>query len=301
MTTAKKRSSDMSRIKVDFWNDYVAGMRLELVALGHTPPAEDIEAAVHYVNLQRRRVPQRGRTVSVAKGLIVPADQRSAFDALLGKMSNGEDLNPHLSRSVLRKADYDDPLLNDWGMHHFHLGTRFDADGFVKRTDDVVFAIVDWERVYVAGIGRHREWAAHRLIDAVDENWPELLIPLSLQGGTRLSPDQHELARKSGLWAVTVLRDGRAVMAPGLGSTTSGRSVRVSLRVGRMRYAMGVLQERFMSLLPNIEAHLHENAPDVTPDFHLMREDGRFVTVDNRAGIRVVLCTPEEATQIDAL
>src|SRR6185295_1697726 len=148
----------MSRIKVDFWNDCVVWMRHELMALGHTPPADDIETAAHYVNLQRRRVRLRGRTVSIAEGLIVPAHQRDAFDALLGKMSTGEDLNPHLSRSVLRDANYDDALLNDWGMHHFHLGTRFEADGFVERTDDVVFAIVHWDRVYVAGIGRHGEW-----------------------------------------------------------------------------------------------------------------------------------------------
>lgn len=291
----------MPRIDVDFWKDCVMWMRHELAALGHTPPANDIEVAAHYVNLQRRRVRPRIRSVFIAKGLLVPAEQRAAFDALLRKMSAAEDLNPHLSRSVLRDANYDDALLNDWGMHHFHLGTRFEGDGFVERSDDVVCAIVHWDRIYVAGIRRHGDWAAHELIDAVDENWPELLTPLALNGdGSRYSPEQHKLARRSGLSPVTVLRDGRAVMAPGGGISTSGRSLRVSMRVGRMRYAMAVLQERFMTLVPEIEAHLDATAPGVMPDFHLLAEEGRFVALDNHAGIRVVLCTPEEAAEVDA-
>lgn len=290
----------MSRVKVDFWNDCVEWMRHELRVLGHTPPAEPIEVAAQYVNLQRRRVRTRIRVVAVAKGLVVPAPRRDALDSLLRKMSAGEDLNPHLSRSVLRDANYDDALLNDWGMHHFHLGTRLEADGFVERTNDVVFAIVHWDRVFVAGIGRHGEWTAHRLIDAVEDNWPELLTPLALRGGSRLSPEQHQLTRKSNVWAPTVLRDGRPVIAPGGGYATSGRSVRVSMRVGRMRYAMAALQERFMTLVPEIETHFDAIAHQDAPDFHLIADEGRFVAVDNRARIRVVLCTPEEAAAVDA-
>jgi len=291
----------MPRIEVDFWKDCVTWMRHELAELGHTPPTDDIEVAMHYVNLQRRRVRQRIRTALIAKELVVPAHHRTAFDALLRKMSAGEDLNAHLSRSVLRDANYDDALLNDWGMHHFHLGTRFEDDGFVERTDDVVCAIVHWDRVYVAGIRRHGEWAAHELIDAVDVNWPDLLTPLALDGdGPRYSPAQHKLARKSGVWPVTVLRDGRAVMPPGGGISTSGRGLRVSMRVGRMRYAMGVLQERFLSLVPEIEAHFAANAAAVAPDFHLVTDQGRFVATDRHTSFGVALCSAEEAAQLDA-
>lgn len=290
----------MSRISVNFWNDYTEWMRSELCALGHTPPVDGLEVAAQCVNLRWRRVRPRIRSVTLAKRLFVPAHRRDAFNSLIAKMSGGDDINPNLSRSVLRDANYNDALLNDWGMHHFHLGTQVEADGFVQRTSELVFAIVHWDRVFVVAVGRHGEWTAERLIDAVEDNWPEQLTPLALESGTRLSPMQRQVARNRNVFALTVLRDGRPVIGPGGGYATSGRSIGVSMRVGRMRMAMAELQERFMAVVPAIETYLDAIDHGHPAEFRLTMDEGRFVAVDNRAAVRVVLCTPEEAASVEA-
>jgi hypothetical protein len=52
--------------------------------------------------------------------------------------------------------DDKDLLLNATGMHHFHLGTRFEPTGHIARTDDVLFAAVSRSDFSVVGIFDHK-------------------------------------------------------------------------------------------------------------------------------------------------
>ena len=53
----------------------------------------------------------------------------------------GANVNAFLSKN-LRRATSWDGLLWHYGMHHFHLGSETNKDGFVKRSGHMLFAIV---------------------------------------------------------------------------------------------------------------------------------------------------------------
>lgn len=69
------------------------------------------------------------------------------------------------------------------------------------------------------------------------------------------------------------------------------------MRVVRMRQVMAALQERFITVVPEVEAHLQRSGQQQAPEFHLATTpDGAYAAIDERCGIRVLLCTPEEAS-----
>ncbi len=48
------------------------------------------------------------------------------FELVKKKLANGEDVRPHLSNRYT-DPNYSDSLLNDWKIHHQHLGTTMEA------------------------------------------------------------------------------------------------------------------------------------------------------------------------------
>ena len=111
-------------IKTDFEGDFRKALEAELVAWGHpVPPVSFSELVALYANLKRRRIEAKPRTVHVAPNIVVPASVQAGYDLVTEKAKSGLDLNPHLSGTVQKDAAYDDMMLNDWVMHHLHLGT----------------------------------------------------------------------------------------------------------------------------------------------------------------------------------
>ena len=86
----------------------------------------------------------------------------------------GMNVNGFLSRNIRRatgKASRDG-LLRHFGMHHFHLGNESGPDGFVKRSDYLLFAIVAPRDVYFLDVRKHPvlggvEWASQGLLRTV--------------------------------------------------------------------------------------------------------------------------------------
>lgn len=128
---------------------------------------------IHYNNWAMRYVLPRPRTVSTES--TATSDPRwptlaNEISAFLDKVRNGEDLTPHLSLEphtrgytpasaqkgpgVDRWADKDF-LLNVMGYHHFHLGRPVQPNGFVARTDDLLFARVSRDHFTVVAIFDH--------------------------------------------------------------------------------------------------------------------------------------------------
>lgn len=128
---------------------------------------------VHYLNWMSRYISVKPRKISIEP--MVTSDYRwkalkSSIEVLLNKARSGENLSPHLSLQPHSKGyapatsekgpDVDrwadkDFLLNAMGFHHFHLGTTFERNGHVERTDEVLFARVAREEFVAIGIFDH--------------------------------------------------------------------------------------------------------------------------------------------------
>jgi len=243
------------------------------------------ELLVIYLNWQCRLVAPSPRKVlrSAAFDANPNAKQRTAAIAtIIEDIEKGNLLTKYLSRSVSvgfalprdpdkkrlsRRKDLD-LLLNDWGIHHVHISSDVEADGFVKRSGPVLFAIFKPETAYLIDIVGHGDWACERVIRVIVETWPNQGLVNELKGivGTSRSYTDQERAeiRAAGI-STTVEIDGHVYM-PSLGISTAGTSTATAM------YAMRILRT-----LRNFDERARKNSAGIVD---LIRQHGGQITGD---------------------
>lgn len=83
----------------------------------------DQEILIHYFDSLRRCQSPRPRRIRQADNFACPQEFSEGWDMLRNRVVKGDDVSPHLS---LRHASLFnlDGLLNEWNVHHFHLGVK---------------------------------------------------------------------------------------------------------------------------------------------------------------------------------
>ncbi|WP_322093943.1 hypothetical protein [Paraburkholderia bannensis] len=218
-------------IKINFRQDLIEHVDAQLEELGYVPDeaGEARESAPSYLMLlvrALRRMPSvQPRRVLMARGFSVPEQHKAGFESLERSIKSGMELRPWLSTSVASLTKRD-ALLDDWGIHHFHLGAapRKPGDVFVARTDEVAFSVVRADAVYFLLAARHNRraaplvWTQPELIEIIHQNWPDLI------GTTKLSPRgrvltaaDHAQFREHPVNAGVTTTDGTVYYPPGGG------------------------------------------------------------------------------------
>ncbi len=216
-------------LQLDFYSDWIALLQTELVGMGYTIPAGTAprDVALLYFNALFRRIPKKPRQILKSRELQCPPQLQNGLNWLEQKVANGDDLNPHLSRKT-KKLDYDDALLNDWGIFHFHLGTAFRTDGLVDSTDPVLFARVTDSDFYEIHTASHGTWADLDLIEILHTNWPQAIEHRKLPQALALQyvPDTAaiEKLRKDQLNTAIQTNDGTIYGQFGGGYASDGTS-----------------------------------------------------------------------------
>ena len=154
-------------------------------------------------------------------------------------LADGDNVNGFLTMNIGRAAALDG-LLWQYGLHHFHLGRETDKDGFVERSDYLLFAIVAPTDTYFVDVRPHPPrrgigWVSQDLPRIVHSNWPKLIERNVLHGilGNNLTDEEmQELRRKNVNYAINI--DGKAI-APLLGGMAGdGSSVLCTLSASRL-------------------------------------------------------------------
>jgi hypothetical protein len=181
------------------------------------------------------------------------------------KIENGENLKPYLSKSVDKYSTVSNPtsftpdkdgLLNHWFIHHFHLGSKLENDGFITRTKQLLYVKVFSDAICFIDILDHKSFSNTDLLRIVKRNWPrtieEFRMPL-LEGQPQShcsynwSDEEIMVLRKRGGSSLVVI-DG-SVYAFVI--TTSGHSSDSMERVGY-----------FHEVLLKIMSHLEDKKLD---------------------------------------
>jgi hypothetical protein len=183
-----------------------------------------------YANWRSRVPAPRPREVHIAVGedeVESWQGNAGAIDAIVNKIRSGEDIGSHLSRRVgvpfetgdaLAKRNDLDLMLGDWGVHHLHLSTTAGADGFVKRTNDLLFAAFTPEAAYLLGVWSHGSWLEQDVVAKIVRNWPDAgLVHVAAFAQPKHSYDAKTRAelRNAGV-SVILDVDGKAVMGHGM-------------------------------------------------------------------------------------
>ena len=237
----------VSQIRDATLNEFrVAGLGVAEFEKLRTLDVSDL--VIVYMNWRNRRVLQRPRRIHLSRQLKDnPSFQihEAVVRKLMGMAQSGGDFGPYLSKAV-RKYPYvlgttsatkdKDHLLNDWGIHHLHLGAKTDADEseYVKRTKELLFVIFAELDAYFIDIGEHR-FADRSLAETVVSNWPAAELIVELKGilppsvKDQWKPEEVVSIRKGGIASYIPIGDKVYLSLRG-GLTTAGTSQLVSRR-----------------------------------------------------------------------
>jgi hypothetical protein len=280
-------------ISMDFLGDYarqaceqlrLAGYRADL---GEKPR----QIFVKYFNVAKRRISVKPRRFLKSKEFQCPAKHQTGLDEILKKTASGEDLRPHQSRNYFDPG-FDDALLNDWGVQHFHLETIPDAKDrrLVKRTGPLLFARVTEEILYCIDVSKtHGAFTQRRMLEILHGNWPDSIARFRISGSLAEAFTDANIGtlRKKNVNAFIAMSDGTVYSPPGGGYSSSGTSVEVVMACNRVVSTCRKMEALVRNEILKIKAEGKRILPNYK--FELVARDGRLLAVDAQSGIAMVL------------
>lgn len=230
-------------------------------ASGELSGASLASLVITYLNWRSRHIPARPRNVHLARELQASpkyTEHGVAVDELERKIRAGEDLQAHLSLAVAtayvpqaarpkkahRRAD-PDLLVAEWGIHHLHLSTTIEGDGFVERGDDLLFGHFARHDAFLIGIFPHGSWAIKEVVRVCVRNWPSAEIFHEARGVLGLAqPDVDDgtrlRLRQAGVTSFLEV-DGTVFMPQG--QTTAGTPMHATRSSNQLMHALRQLRD----------------------------------------------------------
>lgn len=257
-----------------------------------------------YGNWRSRFIWARPRRVHLSEDLNSGTgkvkEHGTALAGIVQSIQNGAGLTNYLSRGVktayvptvdrrganlARRRDLD-LLIADWRIHHLHLGQSVEFDGFVARTDDLLFAHFADEDAYLIGIYPHGSWALKELLEVLVRDFAGAGLLAKMRGfGLTSQPteQEHLQLRKSGVLQPVEI-DGALYFALG-GITTAGTPGHVTQRVDRIMRLLHDLRKSLETVLGALDATCGKGndpwEPYIEEDtFGFRRGDGRIPLAD---------------------
>ena len=235
-----------------------ADLRTEILeTLPHQPKHRAVLEAMYigdlliiFWNWVNRIPPARHYTVHRsdtlnANPLAQEPSYREPLEHIVQLLASGQEVTRHLSRRIttgyqpqqskknLKRRQDLDLLLNDWGVHHLHLTTIIEPDGFVRRSKPLLFAVFREDNAYLIDIMSHSNWARDSIPEIILRNWPQAGLIHELKGviGSRQGFTEHERIQLRNSGVVSPIEmDGKVfIFATGLSSAgTSMLAVRAA-------------------------------------------------------------------------
>jgi hypothetical protein len=236
-------------------------------------------------------------------------ERAEVIDRIIVEIERGVDLTKYLSRRVrvgfalpekstkkkLGKLRHLDLLLNEWRIHHLHLTSTVEADGFVKRDDPLLFAIFLPGKAYLLDVGTHDSFADERLPHIAIETWPDEQLFLELKGilgprgGNAYSIDDRRQLRGAGL--ASFIQIGDRVFVPPGGITSAGTSTRATLWSNHVMRTLKKFGEQVRDDPSRIIAFVrkHGGNPNESPEFKFAIFRNGFGVIETQSGVPINL------------
>lgn len=221
------------------------------------PTLDSEKIRMKYFNFKRRLIHQIPRQVLISKEFSCPQELQNGFDLVKQKIENGDNLITHLSKN-LTDLDYNDSLLNDWGIYHLHLGENLETNGsgFIQRTGPVLFVRIDKEKALLINVLPHGSWTKQQMVKVIHDNWPESIETYLMKDVIGLShvptDDDIKKMRKFGVNSAIEIEPGVIYAPIGGGLTTARTSIEVSMAL-----------IHYNRLLPKLQKHIEDNLQEI--------------------------------------
>lgn len=218
------------------WIEYLKKSLMQMNVVIDT--IEDGSIPIYYFEYYLRTLQIQKYEVLVSKELIenpLYLNYKSVIDEIIKKAQSEVDLNPHLSKGI-KKIATPDAMLNDWGVHHLHLSSELEDDGFVKRTKELLFVyrnVHSPNKLYFLDIFNHGDWSKQQTIKILHNNWADDIESHKIKNliDIQLKPKDEEIKalRKANVNSAVVLQDKLAYLTLGGGLTMMGTNTESSM------------------------------------------------------------------------
>ena len=217
-------------VRINLFKDFADAVRRDMSLEGYdiTHVQDDDHAAIMlYYKIRRYAIEPRARHVLKASGFEHPPRYELGIQQLEQAIRNGTRLTPYRSKRIATAASSDD-LFDYWQIHHFHLGSNQMDDGFVERTNELLFCRIEDEHAYFIKIASHDSspWAKKELVEIIHENWPDTISSARLPNvsslGVELNDEDRKALRKANVVTFLNMADGTIYIEPGIGRTMGG-------------------------------------------------------------------------------
>ena len=221
------------QVRVNLRHDLTESIRAELILSGYSQNSvnrlsrDDRDLIRASLNISRRWVTPNPRRIHRAKGFRCPQQHSIELANIERSIRNGDDLTPYFSTHIVQ-LKYNDPMLNDWRIHHLHLGKRIATSGknsgFIQRTDRLLYCFFTESDAYFIDILDHGAFDSRNLIEAMHKNWPNVIEGFQAPGtkGDRLTDEQVRELRRKRINHVPRMDDGTSYLPIGGGMMLSG-------------------------------------------------------------------------------
>lgn len=188
--------------------------RADEAVAAHLNGMDATDLLITWFNWSWRMVTAHPRQVHLSREFLAnPLRQKygPTLLELLTDIEKGTDLRKYLSRRIVhvttppspepagkrRKPRFDiDPMLNAWGIYHLHMSDELADDGFVSRSDELLFVVFRRGHAFILDIMPHSgAWARESTIRIILDNWPQAQLVHKMEGVVGLSRPIDDDAR----------------------------------------------------------------------------------------------------------
>lgn len=267
------------------------------------------ELLVIYRNWQERLIRPVPRKVYRSQALSAnPLAEHPQYGPALEQIARmleaGMEVTPHLSRNVVHGYQEDasgqkfrkdlDLMLNDWGVHHLHLSTRIEADGFVERTGPLLFAFIKNNDAYLIDIMDHGNWVCRHVFETMVKEWPEAELAHEVKGviglAREVSEADHKTLRKK--HANAFVEIGGTVYMPSRGISAAGTSITATMAANRLIDTIDEAQQHLTDNPDYFSSLMRQNGIEPPPaldlHFHIFDEGG-YGVIERQTGVALRL------------
>lgn len=230
--------ADIKKVNIDLIKDCqnIARNKLEKMwGEKQVKNLEDKDLILTYFNaIDRVFIAKKPRKLKLSDVFNVSNDLKEGWEFLKEKILNGDDLMPHLS-NLHNNIKNRDSLLEEWNVHHLHLGTKYIEDGLVNRTRALVFAVITDEIFYAIKIYMHSGWADSEVVSIIDNNWPELheQFVFDLESDDNITAKQRAALRKKRYNSFVKINENRFLTGA---VSSSGHQITSIMRSDNFQY-----------------------------------------------------------------
>jgi hypothetical protein len=291
-------------------------------ALPHDASDADVVAALRgkhpgalltlFFNWQGRLIPAQPRQVVRSMDFDqnpIVAERPTVIAEIICDMERGSELTKYLSCRVrigfelprnpkkkqLRRFRHLDLLLNDWGVHHFHLSTNVESNGFVERDDPLLFVMFRADKAYLLDIGTHKTFEDDRLAQIAISNWPDDQLFLEIKGisglraGNPYTSDERKKLRSAGIFSF--IQIGNRLFSPAGGFSSAGTSTQASILSNRIIRTLKKFEEHVLADPSPIIAFIRQcgGKPSDPPEFEFALFQNGFGVIEKTSGCPIGL------------